>query len=121
MSDTAAVARDFLARFQEPMRDLAQDACDLLLSVLPEAQVSADRSNLGFGRGPRLADLVFVLSPHRAHVTIGLARGASLPDPDRLLEGVGRVHRHVKVRSSEDLRRPELRRLLETAAGRQSP
>jgi len=33
-----------------------------------------------------------------AHVNIGFYRGAGLPDPSGLLEGAGKVMRHVKIR-----------------------
>jgi hypothetical protein len=32
-----------------------------------------------------------------AHVNIGFFRGAALPDPAGLLEGTGKVMRHVKI------------------------
>jgi len=34
----------------------------------------------------------------RAHVNVGFFRGAELPDPHGLLEGSGKLMRHVKVR-----------------------
>ena len=34
----------------------------------------------------------------RAHVNVGLFRGAGLDDPQRLLQGTGRRMRHVKLR-----------------------
>jgi hypothetical protein len=34
---------------------------------------------------------------YRAHVNVGFFHGATLPDPDRLLEGTGRFMRHVKL------------------------
>lgn len=46
------------------------------------------------------------------HVTFGFLRGTALADPAGLLEGTGKSLRHVKVRTMEDLRRPELKRLI---------
>ena len=34
-----------------------------------------------------------------AHVNVGFFHGASLPDPDRLLQGNGKSMRHVKLKS----------------------
>jgi hypothetical protein len=39
-----------------------------------------------------------------------------LRDPERLLEGTGKYLRHVKARSTADVRRPEVRLLLKQAA-----
>ena len=46
---------------------------------------------------------VFTVSPQRGYVNLGVARGASLDDPAGLMEGRGRVHRHVKIRDADQL------------------
>jgi hypothetical protein len=50
--------------------------------------------------------------PHKAPVNPGLLDGVRLPDPAWLLEGTGKVLRHVKLRSPGDLARPAPRDLL---------
>jgi hypothetical protein len=50
------------------------------------------------------------------HVTFGFLRGASLPDKAKVFEGTGKDLRHVKLRSAEDLRKPELKKLIQAAA-----
>jgi hypothetical protein len=50
------------------------------------------------------------------HITLGFIRGASLPDPEGLLEGTGKNLRHVKIKSVDDLNRKGLRDLLKSAA-----
>jgi hypothetical protein len=50
------------------------------------------------------------------HVTFGFLRGTSLPDPTGLLEGTGKNLRHVKLRTTGDLKKPALRKLIEAAA-----
>ncbi|GAA4725982.1 DUF1801 domain-containing protein [Phytohabitans rumicis] len=94
---------------------LARRACTLALDVFPDAVVTADADNIGFGAGRGYRGLVFVVTPQRAHVTLGIARGVGLPDPAGLLEGAGKVHRHVKIRGEADLDRPELRALMVAA------
>jgi hypothetical protein len=94
---------------------LARRACEVVLELLPGAVISVDDENAGFGTAAGYRGLVFVVAPHRAHVTLGIARGAGLPDPAGLMEGTGRVHRHVKLRTGADLDRPELRALMRAA------
>ena len=53
--------------------------------------------------------------PHAKWINLGFFRGAALPDPDGLLEGAGAAMRHVKIRSVEEARRPELLTLLTAA------
>ena len=52
----------------------------------------------------------------KEHVIFGFMRGAMLRDPGKLLEGTGKYLRHVKLRSAADVRRSEVRALLEQAA-----
>lgn len=49
------------------------------------------------------------------HITFGFLRGTSLPDPAKLLEGTGKNLRHVKLRTVEDLRKPALKKLIQSA------
>ena len=45
-----------------------------------------------------------------------LVGGAELDDPAKLLEGTGKKARHVKLAEPEELKRPELRALLDQSA-----
>lgn len=38
----------------------------------------------------------------KAHVNVGFFRGAELYDPEGLLEGTGKLMRHVKLRPGDD-------------------
>lgn len=101
---------------QEPsIAELARQLCDRVLAIFPDAVVTADSQNVGFGTGTGYKGIVFVVSPHRAHVNLGVARGVGLPDPAGLMEGTGKVHRHVKIRKAGDLERPELAQLMAAA------
>jgi hypothetical protein len=57
----------------------------------------------GFRRsgGPdsKMKDMSCYIAAATNHVHLGFCRGASLPDPDRVLEGDGKTMRHVKFRS----------------------
>jgi hypothetical protein len=46
-------------------------------------------------------------------VKIGLGHGATLSDPSSLMKGAGKVHRHIELRTPEQLQRPEVKHLLE--------
>ncbi|OLB76754.1 MAG: hypothetical protein AUI14_17655 [Actinobacteria bacterium 13_2_20CM_2_71_6] len=109
-----------LAGSPPPIAELGRQVCDRILALYPDAVVTVDNENVGFGSTKGYKGLVFVVSPHRAHVTLGIARGVGLPDPAGLMEGAGKVHRHVKIRSIEDLDRPELGALMAEALARAS-
>ena len=69
-----------------------------------------------YGVGPRkMIDGYAYILPYDRWVNLGFYQGASLPDPEGLLEGTGARMRHVKIRSIEEAGVPGLRRLLEEA------
>ncbi len=70
---------------------------------------------VAFGFSPKYADTICVIMPAKAWITLGIARAAGLPDPGKLLEGKGKVHRHVKLRTAGDVNAPALRQLLRAA------
>lgn len=105
----------WLAAADPATADLARRTCALVTEVLPDPVVTVDPDLVGFGTAPGYKGLHFTVAAYRAHVTLGIARGAALPDPAGLMEGKGKVHRHVKLRSTADLQRPELRALMESA------
>jgi hypothetical protein len=51
----------------------------------------------------------------KGHVNVGFFRGTELPDPARLLEGTGKVMRHVKVGPDRDVDAAALRALIVAA------
>ncbi|MFI6595481.1 DUF1801 domain-containing protein [Nonomuraea sp. NPDC050536] len=98
--------------------EVARRAVERLMALFPDAVVSVDGNDIGFGIAPGYKGLVFTLSPAKSYVTLGIAGGASLPDPAGLMEGAGKLHRHIKLRTPEDLDRPELATLLTAALDR---
>jgi hypothetical protein len=63
-----------------------------------------------------LGDVPFAyVNAFTSHVNVGFFQGASLPDPDRLLQGNGKFMRHVKLRPETVTNAPALRKLIETA------
>jgi hypothetical protein len=51
----------------------------------------------------------------RAHVNVGFFYGAELPDPAGLLEGTGRLGRHVKLRPGIEVNAAALSGLIDAA------
>ena len=59
---------------------------------------------------------IALLMVGKHHVTFGFARGSSLDDRARLLEGTGKNLRHVKLKELADVRNPSLSKLILHAA-----
>ena len=63
-----------------------------------------------------LGDVPFAyVNVFTSHVNVGFFRGASLPDPARLLQGAGKFMRHVKLRPGTATNTAALSRLIDTA------
>jgi hypothetical protein len=118
---TAATPRDrLLASYPPEVQDLALRTRTLILEslrVLPrvEETVDAPARIIGYGCGPGYRGLVCTVILSRAEVKLGFNRGAELPDPGAILEGTGKVHRYVRLRTVVDLKKPGLKRLFKAA------
>ena len=92
--------------------DIASELRELIMNIFPSALITTDKDNMGFGFGKGYKYLVFVISPYKEHVNLGIANGASLNDPSGLMTGSGKVHRHVKITNFEQLQDPQLKELM---------
>ena len=104
-----------IVSFPSHIQELAHETRNLIHKVLPQVVevVWVRQKNTGFGTGSKKKTEHFCwLMPATNHVTLGFNYGAELPDPNRLLEGTGKLFRHFKVRRSEDLTNPDLIKLL---------
>jgi hypothetical protein len=107
----------FLASYPAEVRDLAHAARRMLLGALPGSEETLDETArvIGFGYGPGYKNCVCSLIMSQKGVKVGIAYGATLPDPDRLLQGAGKVHRHVALKSIADLKQPGVKSLVKAA------
>jgi hypothetical protein len=83
------------------LRDCGDDVVELMHDGCPVACVE----DAPFG----------YVNAFTSHVNVGFFQGASLPDPDRLLEGTGKRMRHVKLRPGAAVNSAALDRLIEHA------
>ena len=45
---------------------------------------------------------IVYIAPHNDYVRLGFFNGATMPDPDNLLEGTGKKLRHIKIYEIDD-------------------
>lgn len=108
---------DLLAPYSPEVRNLALATRKYLLDLIPGAleQPDAKAKVIGYGFGARYVDMVCALMPTKAGITLGIGWATELPDPQKLLQGARKVHRHVKISSKSDLQAPALKALLRAA------
>lgn len=116
---TQAVA-DLLEPYSPEVQKLALETRKFVLRVIPKAMEMVDTKSkvIGFGFGTGYKDMICSLMPAKTWVTLGIGWGAELPDPQKLLEGSGKVHRHVKLKNESDLKTPALEALLKASLAR---
>lgn len=115
---TAKNNNDFeevIGGFSEEIKNLTRQTRSLIHKILPEVVevVWIKQKNIGFGTGLKKKTEHFCwLMPATHHISLGFNYGTELPDPKGMLEGTGKLFRHVKIKSSDDLSNPDLIELI---------
>lgn len=105
-------------------RQLAEQARALIQSVYPAVvEVPWPKQRvIGYGVGPKkMSEHFCYISVSKNHINLGFMYGAELPDPENLLEGSGKLLRHVRITQPEQLSDPALRELLSVASKHRMP
>jgi len=112
----------FLIHYPVSVQKLARNARTLILAAMPASVEQFDPSAnlIAYGLDRSYKGLVCGITLHKAYINIMFAQGASLPDPQGLLQGTGKLARHIRVERMADLEAPEIRSLLETALQRKT-
>jgi hypothetical protein len=105
----------FLARLDPAVRRVFLKTHALLRQAIPKPVESFDGQYHGVGVGEGYKGMIFAISAHKAHVNLGFYNGVQWADPDGLLEGKDKRHRHVKIRDAGELTDPALARLIALA------
>jgi len=108
----------FLTAYDRTIADLALALREIILEEAPDASESIYQVYtvaVWFGFSGKMKDMFCYITTHAAHISLGFPRGASLPDPNRVLEGEGKAMRHIKFKKMSDLERPFVRRYIRTA------
>lgn len=105
--------------FPSEIKELAREVRKLIHTLFPTIVevIWIRQKNIGFGVGPKKKTEHFCwLMPTRNHVNLGFNYGAELSDPKKILEGTGKLFRHIKIYSSTQLKDKNLLDLLSYAS-----
>lgn len=107
----------FLRSYSPEVRAIALKTREVIRTVLPTVteKVYPGWKVIQYGVGQNREDVFAVMSPQRERVNLGLTNGASLPDPEGLLEGTGQGIRHIKITSAQAAEAPAVRELVQGA------
>jgi hypothetical protein len=103
---------EFLKPYDRAIQKLALDLRALVLDEMAPCHENIydaySAVAIGYGPTDRLSDGVFHIAVYGKGVNLGFNHGATLDDPEGILEGTGKQVRHIKIRTPSDLKRPEL-------------
>jgi len=114
----------FLAAYDRHISDLALALREIVLEEVPDASESIYQVYtvaIWFGFTGKMKDMFCYITTSSGHINLGFPRGASLPDPNRVLQGEGKAMRHIKFRSLRDLEHPLVRRYIRAAVEQTAP
>ncbi|MBS1877322.1 MAG: DUF1801 domain-containing protein [Acidobacteria bacterium] len=106
---------ELLAPYGGTIRDLALATRRMVLTLAPEAnefvyEVYTIANHFGFTERP--SEAFAFTTTHAKWVNLGFNFGAHLPDPNGLLQGEGKLIRHVRIAEARDLDRPGVHELI---------
>jgi hypothetical protein len=114
--------RSFIDKFEPQHQAIIRAARKKLRKRFPTAtELVYDNYNffvIGFGPNERPSDCIVTIAAAANGVGLCFVRGASLPDPEKVLLGSGKQTRFVRLPSANVLERPAVQTLLSVAAKR---
>jgi hypothetical protein len=108
---------DILSPYDATISTIGFQLRDFLLQHLKDIieQPDAPANIIGYNYGTGYKTLICTIIPSKKGIKLGFNRGNELPDPTHLLEGSGKVHKYVVIKSVTGINNPRLLDLLKEA------
>lgn len=108
---------NFLAQYDDEVFTNALKLRKVLLANLPNIIEQADvpAKMIAYCYGQKYAELICTIIPSKKGIKLGFNRGVYLPDPDKLLEGTGKISRYVEISSAQQINSPAVKKLIASA------
>lgn len=126
ITDAETQLKGFIDKFEPRRQTLIRAIRKTLRNRFPSAnEFVYDNYNffvIGYGLTERPSDCFVSIAAAANGVGLCFIRGASLPDPNKILLGSGKQSRFIRLESADVLERPEITTLLAiAAAGAKAP
>jgi hypothetical protein len=109
---------EILALFPTPVQQLARAARSLIETLDADSFEVPRLGEKGttYGIGPsKMKEAYCYLVLQKDYLNLGFFHGTTLRDESGLLEGTGKLIRHIKIRTLDNLKNPEVRSLIVAA------
>jgi hypothetical protein len=109
----------YLAAYPASVAELFLNVRAAVLTAAPTAnEIIVDAYSAvatGFTFTERFKEAFCHIAAYSTYVNLGFNRGTELDDPRRILQGTGKLTRHIRIAKMEDLRAPYIQRFLDAA------
>lgn len=107
-----------LSQYDLSVGELALKAREVVLEAVPSAVETLFESYalvFWYSLTGRMGDAYCYVAVYSKHVNLGFNRGGELKDTAGILEGDGKIMRHLKIKSSADLNNKSIKPLVKAA------
>jgi hypothetical protein len=107
----------FLSNYMEEVFANSLKLRTVLLNQLPNIteQLDVPAKMIGYCYGQEYVDLICVIIPSKKGLKLGFNRGVELPDPEKLLQGKGKISRYVVIENEKQIQSAALKKLIKEA------
>lgn len=108
----------FLEVKETPIIELFRSIRALILEMHPDSNELLYHTHAltsVFSISEKLSDAFCHIPIYNQHLNLGFNKGALLDDPHGLLQGTGKLIRHIPIKQIAELDRPEVRELIQAA------
>ncbi len=121
MSSTKNIHPDFLFHLEfkeQALITLFKDLRNYVLSLYPESNELLYHTHAlttTFSISEKLGDSFCIIPIYSKHLNLGFNKGTLLNDPHQLLQGTGKLMRHIPIHAPEDYRNEQVKTLIKAA------
>lgn len=107
----------FLSNYDDKIFSNALKLRKVIIDNLPNIieQIDIPAKMIAYCYGQKYSELICVIIPSKKGLKLGFNRGTQLPDPDKLLEGKGKISRYVEIKSDEQITSKAIKDLIRSA------
>src|SRR4051812_16320620 len=108
---------NFLSRYSEEVFTNALTLREVLLANFPDVieQIDVPAKMVAYCYGQKYKEMLCTIIPSKKGLKLGFAYGPSLPDPDHLLEGNGKLSRYIEIKTEKQIKSAQLKKLLKSS------
>lgn len=108
---------NFLSQYNEEVFTNALKLRKVLLKNLPGIieQIDIPAKMIAYCYGQKYIEMICTIIPSRKGLKLGFYKGVDLPDPDKLLEGTGKISRYIEIKSEQQITSEAIKALLANA------